>query len=1280
MPQRLQTLKSDMQADLAIIERLFNRLPPPASPLTDPQETIVAAYYLHNLSQALENLCRLVVTTFDHHLPSGDATRLFERLGQDVEFIRPKLWSEIAIYSLHEIYYFSHYFRRIYRHDLEPAVVQLALQQAHQLQTIYRADCERFINFINRLINESAQPTPPTIPSTEPPSPSTSSGSGTSEEGGFAPFSHRFFPQSDRPANYSESPADGTTSAESTTSRQPAFEAERRHLTVMFCDLVGSTMLSEQLDPEELREVVLTYQRTSVEAITPFAGYVAQYLGDGLLIYFGYPEAHEDDAQRAVRAGLDILAGIRQLNKNLPQRLNLKLSVRIGIHTGLVVVGEIGSGARREQLALGETTNLAARLQGFAAPDTVVISAATYRLIEGFFECQALGSHHLKGLSDPTGVYRILRESGVRNRLEATPASRLTPVVGREQELELLLARWHQTQEGHGQVVLLRGEAGIGKSRLLQLFRDRLADSRHTWLETRCSPYYQHSFLYPITELLQRELKLTQGDSPTEKLANLTGKLARYQLPATELTPLFAALLSLPLSEQYPTLSHMSPQLRKQKTMVAILELLLRIADHRPLVAVLEDLHWIDPSSLDLLNLIIEQIRSSPILLLLTSRPNFKAPWSHTAHLSQLTLNRLSHKQTYEMIKQVTKGKSLPTSLVEQIVAKTDGVPLFAEELTKMVLELGFLQDKGEHYELSQPLPALNIPTTLYDSLAARLDRLEQGREVAQIAAIIGREFTYALLQAITPLDEPTLQHNLSRLVSVDMLYQRGLPPQSTHMFKHALIQEVAYRSLLRSKRQQYHQQIAEVLERRFPEVTETQPEILAHHFEAAKCEEQAVFYWQRAGIRAIERSANLEAIEHLTKALKLLKRLPETAERIHQQLDMYLMLGLPLLMTKGYAALEVARNYAQARQLCQQVGETPQLFSVLFGLWTFYLTRADHQTARLLGKQLMRMAQRFENNHFLLQAYQVQGINDFYQGNFAEAGHYLEEAISLYYSPAGLEDVGGFVNSPLYGGADHGVASLLHLALAQWMLGYPDQAREKMEQALGLAQELEQPFSEALAWCGMTWLWQCFDQPETVQQYAAKAMTISQEQGFAVWGALGLILHGWALMAQGEVAAGVAQTQQGLQHHQATGAELGEPHFMALLAEGYRRQGDFQAGQAALDKALRIVTQVGEHFFEAELYRLQGELWLQQAGESANDKAEWNFQQALALAQRQQAKSLELRATMSLTRWRQTQGQTETARQPLQQIYEWFSEGLETADLQQARQLLAELSQEEDD
>jgi len=838
--------------------------------------------------------------------------------------------------------------------------------------------------------------------------------------------------------------------------------------------------------------------------------------------------------------------------------------------------------------------------------------------------------------------------------------------VGREQEVGLLLERWAKVKDGFGQVVLLSGEAGIGKSRLVEVLKEHVATDPQAWLTPcQCSPYHHNSVLYPIIDLLERVvLQFERDETPQQKRSKLEGLLVQHGLSLAEAVPLFASLLSLPLGSSYAPLN-MSPEQQKQKTLQAFLALLLRRAAQQPLLFVVEDLHWIDPSTLELLSLLVAQGPTTRILTLFTFRPDFSPPWTGRSHLTQLTLHRLTPRQAAEMIGRVAHRKALPAEVVEQVVAKTDGVPLFVEELTKMVLESDLLEEREEHYELTGPLPTLAIPTTLHDSLMARLDRLATVKGLAQLGATLGREFSYELLQAVLLWDEATLQRGLQQLVGAEFLYQQGLPPQATYLFKHALIQEAAYQSLLKSVRQQYHQRIARVLEERFLEVTETQPELLAHHYTEAGLGEEAVAYWHRAGRRALERSANLEAVTHLTKGLEVLKTLPEAPQRPQQELDLQTRLGPALMAVRGNAAPEVGLAYARARELCQQVGETPQLFPVLFGLWRFYFVGAKLQAAREVGEQLLGLAQRQRDEALLLEAHRALGESLFWLGELAPARVHLEQGVALY------DPQQHRIHAFVYG-RDPGMDGHSYLAWTLWGLGYPDQAVAAMHQALTLAEGVSHPFSLATALVIAAWLHQFRREVQAVQARAEAAITLSTERGFPQWLAGGMMPRGWALAEQGQIEEGITHMRRGLAAWRATGAELVQPYFLTLLAEAYGKGERAEDGLAVLAEALEAVHHTGECWWEAELYRLKGEL-LQAAG--SGNEAEACFHQALDVARRQQAKSLELRAAISLSRLWQPQGKPDAARHLLAESYGWFTEGFDTADLREAKALLEELS-----
>jgi class 3 adenylate cyclase/predicted ATPase len=1034
-------------------------------------------------------------------------------------------------------------------------------------------------------------------------------------------------------------------------------DAERRQLTVMFCDLVGSTALSAQLDPEELREVVRAYQETCTEAIRRYDGHIAQHLGDGLLVYFGYPAAHEDDAQRAVRVGLEIVEMLR--TRSLSPSSAQPLQVRIGIHTGLVVIGEIGSSEKREILALGETPNIAARVQGQAAPDEVVISSATYRLVEGLFECEDRGRPELKGVPTSLALYRVVKEGEAQSRFQVVARKGLTPLVGREHEYGLLRERWARVKDGEGQVVLLSGEPGIGKSRLVEALKETVEHEGASCLELRCSPYAQNSALYPVIEHLQRELGFQQADSLDEKLSKLEialgrrgGSETRPYSALSEAMPLFAALLSLPQPKEYPPLS-LSPQKQKEKTHDAIVAWLCEEAKQRAVTYAWEDLHWADPSTLELLTLLLAQVPTTRLLAVLTHRPEFTPPWGVHSYISQLTLTRLGRTHVEMMVEKVTGGTALPPEVVQQIVSKTDGVPLFVEELTKSVMEsVGALREAPLH---------VGIPVTLQDALMARLDRLGTTKEIAQVGATIGREFTYDLLRAVSPLNEETLQQGLRQLVEAELVYQSGAPPQARYLFKHALVQETAYQSLLKSRRQQLHQQVAQVLAEQFPETVKTQPELLAHHYTEAGLIEQAIPYWQQAGQRAMQRSADVEAERHLIKGLELLRRLLDTPERARQELALLHILGTSQQATKGWGAPEVEATYTLARELCQQIGETAQLFPVLIGLFNWYVVRTELQTSLELGEQLLSLAQSEQNPAFLVDAHRTLGITLFCLGDFTPSREHSEQGFTFY-------DPQQHSTLAFSHGQDPGVFCLANSAFAIWYLGYPDQALKRSLEALTLAERLAHPFSLSYALQVTATVHQLRGERQVAQERTEAFLTLSTEQEFLWYVGGGTMLWGWALAEQGQIEEGITRIRRGLAIYQATGSEVWRPYYLALLAEVYGNLGRLEEGLTVLAEALTAVDKTGQRFYEAELYRLKGELTLQKfqvsgfkfqvedrlesSVQSLASGAEECFWKAIEIARRQQAKSLELRAAMSLARLWQQRGKKKEAHEMLSEIY----------------------------
>ncbi len=1056
-----------------------------------------------------------------------------------------------------------------------------------------------------------------------------------------------------------------TPPGEASFIRPPTSDPERRQLTVLLCQMVGSTTLSSQMALEEYLAVMQAYHRTCADVIERLEDHIAQYLGDGLLAYFGYPLAHEDDPQRAIRAGLEIIDALQPLRRRLEHDVGVRLAVRLGIHTGLVIIGDIGTGERRESLALGETPHLAAQLQRVAEPDTVVISEATSRLVQGYFTLHALREHSVQGMATAMPVFRVIAPTGVHNRLEVAGAGGLTPMVNREAERALFLQHWEQVQEGRGRVIVVQGEAGIGKSRLVQAMRESLDEDGYIWLECRCSSYYRNSAWYPIIELWRRILQWHDGETSQARLQKLESTLSQLTLPLEETLPLMASLLSLPYDDRrFPPLT-LSPQQQRERTIEIMLDMTLELASRQPVLFVVEDVHWADPSTLELLGLLMEQVPASRLCLVCTCRLSYTAPWENRSYLFEMNLGRLSQRHVEEMVVGVTRGKRLPAEVLEHVEKKTDGVPLFVEELTKTLLDMALLRDAGSQYELVAPLSEITIPATLHDSLMARLDRLDTAKRVAQLGATLGRQFSCDVLREASPWDDGVLQQELRRLVDADILFQRGLPSQATYIFKHNLVQEVAYQSLARHTRQHYHQRTAEVLTERFPALVETQPELLAHHFTEASLTEQALSYWHRAGLRAVERSAYVEASRHLTMGLELLATLPDTLERAQQELEFLLALLPALTATKGDASPEVERLLVRAYALGHQLGASQPLFGVLSGLCSSHLFREELQTARKWAEECLHLAQDQRDSALLLSAHYQLGNTVYFLGDFALALAHVEQGFELY-------DPAKHANPQSTKGVrNRGEGCLSQASWCLLVLGYPDQACARMQEALTLSRALTHPYSLGCALLCAAIFHESRREVEAVQERAEEFLALVTEHGFAGFLGHALFWRGWALAMQGQGGEGLDLMHQGLAAVESTGIKLGRTAYFGSLADAYRQVGQIDAGLRVLAEA----QPEADYYLAGEWYWRRGELLLMAGGPQADD-AETCLQRALAITRHQQAKWWELRAAKSLSQLWQQQGKRQDAYDLLNPVYRWFNEGFDTADLQEAKALLVELEQ----
>jgi class 3 adenylate cyclase/predicted ATPase len=1035
--------------------------------------------------------------------------------------------------------------------------------------------------------------------------------------------------------------------------------AERRQITVMFSDLVGSTALSTRMDPEDLHEVISAYQKCVAEAVRRFGGFVAKYLGDGVLIYFGYPEAHEDDAERAVRAGLDVVAAVRNLTTRAA------LQTRVGIATGLVVVGDlVGSGEAQERGIVGETPNLAARLQGIAEPNTVVIADGTRKLLGTLFELEDLVPRDLKGIAGPARAWTVLRPSSVESRFEALHAADLTALVGREEEIELLLRRWSRAKTGEGQVVLLSGEAGIGKSRLTATLMERLATEPHTLLRYFCSPQHTDSGLYPIIGQMERAAGLAHDDTPEARLDKLDALLAQTST-TTQDAALFAEMLLLPNDGRYPALA-LSPVQRRQRTLDALAARVEALARQNPLLMVFEDVHWSDPTSLELFGRMVDRIRTLRVLLLVTFRPDFEPPWIGRAHVTALTINRLTEREISAMIDRVVGNKLLPASVRQDIVERTDGVPLFVEEMTKAVLETGS-KSAAEQTAATVPSSALAVPASLHASLMARLDRLGPAKEVAQIGSAIGREFSHTLLAAVVRKPEAELQSALDRLIQAGLLFRQGVPPHASYLFKHALVQDAAYGTLLRSRRQHLHGEIASTLEEAFPEIVEMQPEILARHCAEAEFHEKAQKYWRTAGEQAVRRASNREAIEHFRQALALNEKLPLDIERSRAELAILSQLGPALMSVHGWSAPEVGVVFERAEDLARQLESSVDLAPPLAGLWLFHTARGQFSRANEITNELFNVARTLDDRDILLQAHHCAWPIRWFRGEIRDAKVHADAGLNLY------DEIRHARHRFLYLGHDPAVCALSITSVLQWLLGYPTQGVHLERDAIDLARRLQHVPSVAHA------LWfNC--QGQVARNDAAAAMntatellTLSEEHGLSQTRATALVYLGWAIGQTKDVAQGVQYLEEGLAAFDQLGLRSNLCLAICLLAETYFTGGRYDSALEQVNRAIATSSEIGDRWCLPLIHMTHARL-LQQTNHNA-DAAEASLRRALEVAEPQCAKGWGLRAATSLARLWRDQGKRDEARNLLAPIYGWFTEGFDTRDLKEAKALLDALT-----
>jgi class 3 adenylate cyclase/tetratricopeptide (TPR) repeat protein len=1032
----------------------------------------------------------------------------------------------------------------------------------------------------------------------------------------------------------------------------------------MFCDMVGSSALSTRLDPEEQSEVVSSFQECCAREIKARGGMVAQYLGDGVLAYFGYPKAHENDAERAILAGLAILKAVETVRT----AANVAVQTRIAIGSGVVVVGDLmREGVTQENAAIGETTNLVARLQAIAEPNSLVISPVTHRLVGALFDYRDLGRHTLKGFPDPVHVRQVLAPSKVESRFEAQHQAGTSPLLGREEELDLLLRRWVQVKAGDGRVIHITGEPGIGKSRLTQALVECLGGDRHTRLQYHCSPYHTDSALHPVISHLLRAAGIEHTDEGEERLAKLETLLERSHSRLSETVPLLAPLLSIPLGDRYTPLD-LSPQRRKDRTLAAVIDHIAKLAIQQPVLAVFEDAHWIDPTSLELLSLAIDRVARLPVLLIITARPDFSPPWPTHRHISVMALGRLGQREGAALVYRIAKAKALPTEVLNEIIAHTDGVPLFIEELTKTVLEGGLLQEVDNRYVLSGPLPPLAIPSTLHASLLARLDRLAAVKDVAQIGAAIGREFSFGMIAAVSGSPEQELAAALAKLVAAELIFQRGVPPDASYRFKHALVQDAAYASLLRSRRRALHAAIVKELAAGGVSDTEVEPEVLAHHCAEAGMAEESMRHYLEASQQSVARSALAEAAVMLDKALGQVAQLPAGSARDRSELEVQCARGSVLAAVKGLAADETGKAYSRARDLWDRLGRPPEfLLRMARGKFAFHLVRSEFLEAQSLAEDLLEFGRAHGDTGGLIIGYLTRGGTHLYRGELLSARASLEEGIGLY-------DLAVRAQLFQHAATDPNASGLVYLGHVLSLLGYPDQALVRAEAAIRQARQLAHAPTVALCLAHNARPASILGDEARLAHWVQELRALTEEHGYPLWSAQVPIYEGQLRLTRGEARAAVTLMRQGLDAYRATGATLWSAYFASLLAEALEQDGKSGEAVSLLDDHIAGVKETGVLWCAAELHRRRGQLLLKgTVPDFAGAEAE--FLQAMDIARGQSAKLWELRAAMSLARLWRDQDRKSDAHHLLSPIYSWFTEGFDCADLKAAKLLLEELS-----
>jgi class 3 adenylate cyclase/tetratricopeptide (TPR) repeat protein len=1033
-------------------------------------------------------------------------------------------------------------------------------------------------------------------------------------------------------------------------------DAERRQLTVLICDMVESTALASKLDPEELRKVMGIYLDTCANAVTSLGGFIARYTGDGIVAYFGYPAALEDAAERAVRAGLQIGRTI----PNLAPLPDVTLHVRTGIATGLVVVGDLlGEGAAREESVVGETPVLASRLQSLAPPDGVAIAGSTRRLIEGVFELEFLGMCDLKGLPGARPVWRVLHEAASESRFDATHQADLTEVVGRESELSLLLERWQTACEGERQMVLLAGEAGIGKSRMCMALASRIATDGHFIIRLQCSPFHTHSALHPVITSFERIAGITLAIDPVDRLERLMAEVQKSGNVAPETIALFATLLSIPIGDRLP--QHEAPPERiKSLTLDAIDDWLVNLSRLKPVLWILEDAHWIDPTTVEAITRSLGRRDNARILSILTHRPDYHPPWSGR-QITSLSINRLSHRQSHELVNQVAQ-KTLPDALVEQIVAKADGMPLFIEELTKVIIGSGPFEASADLYDDKRGSGESMIPVTLQDSLLARLDRLTESKAVAQTGAAIGREFSFELLAAVVQSKPKELEAALALLEAADLISARGSPPQVTYIFRHALMQEAAYSTLLISRRQTLHKRIAETLQGMFFQMAEVQPELLAHHFTEAGLTAQAINWWERAASRSAARYNNIEAVSQFSRALALLTQLADGSPLQRREFELRVGLIEPLHAIHGYSGTEVEKNYTRLLELGRDLGETREMLRILWGRAGGFLVRCDFPRATEYVGNFLELARQAGDATSVAQGIRISAVIATASGELVVARERLLEVIEAFEREGTATTLGDYLTIPR-------PQTLAQYSFAAQQLGLLDEAEELCARSLRETRESGHYLTSCytMSVCAMKAMVE--QDPATVFLITEELVDIVNRHHVFYWECFTEALLGWASARTGAVEKGLARLQRSWEIRDRMQTRIWGPFFRISEAEILLQNQRSDEAIALLDLAAAEADATGQHYGEAEGFRVRACTRLSQSASLA--EVEGLLQRGLATARRQDARLFELRTATSLAQvWRGV-GRVDDARTLLAPVYGRFTSGHNTADLIQARAVL---------